>query len=313
VAERVVHVLEVVEIDEQHREALARAPRPMDLEIDAVERHHPVGQPGQRVEVRLAVKLRLLLLDLLGHRVEGLRELPELVGRLHLHRGVPAAADLARGGDEPADRLEHVEAERRVDGGAEEQHDRAHHQRLDEELPAQLVLQRLAAQADQEAAQQDVVVRDGELELDQLVRALALLHELRGLDGAALARAVLDERLGGVDVKADRHALRAHDDAVDHIGLRRHLAGVVVEQQVIEAEDRFGADERDQPSERAAALEKLLLVEAAGGAEEVQRIRRHGADEDRQDGERELCAQSQPHQRCPAFHAIGAGNDIGLS
>ena len=31
-------------------------------EVDAVERHHPVGQAGEGVEVGLAVELRLLLL-----------------------------------------------------------------------------------------------------------------------------------------------------------------------------------------------------------------------------------------------------------
>ena len=52
VAERVVDQLEVVEVDEQHRERRVAALRLHDHLREAVGEQRAVGQPGQRVELR---------------------------------------------------------------------------------------------------------------------------------------------------------------------------------------------------------------------------------------------------------------------
>ncbi len=58
-AERVVDALEVVEVDEQQRQRLARDPRQLDLLAQALHEGHPVGQAGQRIVVREVVDARL--------------------------------------------------------------------------------------------------------------------------------------------------------------------------------------------------------------------------------------------------------------
>ena len=52
VAERIVDVLEAVEVEEQHRELAAPAMRAGDRLSDAVGQQRAIGQAGQRVVVR---------------------------------------------------------------------------------------------------------------------------------------------------------------------------------------------------------------------------------------------------------------------
>ena len=59
--ERVVHVLEVVEVDEQDRGALRDSPAPSEGVLEAVDVQGTVRQAGQRVVERLAGQLRLEL------------------------------------------------------------------------------------------------------------------------------------------------------------------------------------------------------------------------------------------------------------
>src|SRR5712692_1534980 len=49
VPERVIHVLEVVEVDEQHRRGTVLATRSGEHLLDSVENQDPVGQPRQRI------------------------------------------------------------------------------------------------------------------------------------------------------------------------------------------------------------------------------------------------------------------------
>ena len=56
VAERVVDHLEVVEVDEQHRDLLAAAG---DQLAQALQEERPVRQPRERVVMRLVVELAL--------------------------------------------------------------------------------------------------------------------------------------------------------------------------------------------------------------------------------------------------------------
>ena len=105
VPERIVDVLEVVQIDEEHRETLARTARAADLERDAVERHHAVGQPGEDVEVGLPMQLRLLFLDRFDHRVERTRQQTDLVGGTDLDGRVLAAAEFLRCRDQTLNRI----------------------------------------------------------------------------------------------------------------------------------------------------------------------------------------------------------------
>ena len=59
VAEAVVHRLEVVEVDEQHRELPAVALEPGGRVVDPVAEQRLVGEPGQRVVERLVRELVL--------------------------------------------------------------------------------------------------------------------------------------------------------------------------------------------------------------------------------------------------------------
>ena len=52
VAERIVDQLEAVQVEEQHREAAARARRGEDRLAGAVRKQHAVGQPGQHIARR---------------------------------------------------------------------------------------------------------------------------------------------------------------------------------------------------------------------------------------------------------------------
>ena len=59
VAQGVVHVLEVIEIHEQHRRPRAMATAPGEGVLDAVGEERPIGQSGQRVVERLMAQLGL--------------------------------------------------------------------------------------------------------------------------------------------------------------------------------------------------------------------------------------------------------------
>ena len=91
VAERVVDDLEVVEVDEHHRDRARVALREHRL-LQAVVEQVAVGQPGERVVVRLALELLLvaLALDRVLHRLQQQRAvdlaLHEVVLRAALHR-----------------------------------------------------------------------------------------------------------------------------------------------------------------------------------------------------------------------------------
>ncbi len=70
VPERVVDLLEVVDVEEQHGDRGVVAPRTVQSDAEAVEEQRPVGQPGQRVVERAVRELRLqaLSLDRVHHR-----------------------------------------------------------------------------------------------------------------------------------------------------------------------------------------------------------------------------------------------------
>ena len=66
VPQAVVHLLEVVEIDEQHRHGLVVTPRVRHRLAGALVEHRPVGQPGQRVVVREKLEASRVVLQLDG-------------------------------------------------------------------------------------------------------------------------------------------------------------------------------------------------------------------------------------------------------
>ena len=70
VAERVVDLLEVVDVEEQHRDGRVRAPRAVERDAEAVEEQRAVGQAGQRVVQRLwaSCDLGALALDRVADR-----------------------------------------------------------------------------------------------------------------------------------------------------------------------------------------------------------------------------------------------------
>ena len=76
VAERVVDGLELVEVDQQHRDGPAVAGVQVQRVLDAVEEHRPVGQARQ-VVVEGVPRQRGLPVDGLGAQVLGVQDLPE--------------------------------------------------------------------------------------------------------------------------------------------------------------------------------------------------------------------------------------------
>ena len=78
VAQRVVDVLEVVEIDEQRRARGAVAPAAGQQLLDAIHDQRPVRQAGQRVVQRLVTQL----LSALGHQPQR----PRPSGAQHQHQ-----------------------------------------------------------------------------------------------------------------------------------------------------------------------------------------------------------------------------------
>ncbi len=85
-AERVVDLLELIEIDEQHGAGLARMPRGSQRLVDLVAKVSPVRQAGERVVARHVADLGLGVLALgdvldqhdraaVFHRLEGEREI----------------------------------------------------------------------------------------------------------------------------------------------------------------------------------------------------------------------------------------------
>ncbi|TMG81178.1 MAG: hypothetical protein E6H77_01230 [Betaproteobacteria bacterium] len=70
-----------------------------------------------------------------------------------------------------------------------------------------------------------------------------MVERLQNAAGAGGAQALLQRRAATVDRGADRRALGGDNQRIDDIALQRHFARVVVEQEVVVAEDRFGADE----------------------------------------------------------------------
>ena len=70
VAVAVVDQLEVVEIDEEHRDERTRSLRPMQRALDHPQRLRPVGQLGQRVMGGLVAQVLLQLFALAVHAGE---------------------------------------------------------------------------------------------------------------------------------------------------------------------------------------------------------------------------------------------------
>ena len=70
VAEGVVDVLEVVEVDEEHRDPLARSPRACERVLEPLGEQHAVGEVGERVVERLVGEALLELLALV-HAAQG--------------------------------------------------------------------------------------------------------------------------------------------------------------------------------------------------------------------------------------------------
>ena len=83
VPERVVDGLEVVEVEQQHRDHAVGAGRPAERVVDPVHHQRAVGQAGQRVVQRLVLELVLQLLPAYGgpqRRGDGLDERDVVLG-----------------------------------------------------------------------------------------------------------------------------------------------------------------------------------------------------------------------------------------
>jgi hypothetical protein len=84
VAQGVVHVLEVVEVHEQHRLGPAPPFWPGQRRLQASPERRPVRQTGQRVVIRLSGQAPLAAGDGVGHGVETDRQIAELIGPVEL-------------------------------------------------------------------------------------------------------------------------------------------------------------------------------------------------------------------------------------
>ncbi len=91
VPEPVVHLLEVVEIEEQHGKMIARAVAARDLVGQPVAQHAERRQAGQRVHRRLLLRQRGLALEIAGARFERRPPLCRRDGKL-LARRIAARA-----------------------------------------------------------------------------------------------------------------------------------------------------------------------------------------------------------------------------
>jgi hypothetical protein len=109
VAERVVDLLEVVEVHQHHGEAAAVRRRVLDRVPELHPEQEPVGQTGQMVVERLVLVLSLLLRQLLGRDLQRVRAVKHLPGEREWrdeHRDRPRADRLGRDRDEDAEQGE---------------------------------------------------------------------------------------------------------------------------------------------------------------------------------------------------------------
>lgn len=97
VAEHVVHGLESIEVQEQHRDRSSLPARTCDRVLQLLDEQRPVRQSGERIVERLMLKLVPALLQPLGHRVEGASHSRELIVAVHVDPvGQVVAAELSR-------------------------------------------------------------------------------------------------------------------------------------------------------------------------------------------------------------------------
>ncbi len=133
VAERVVDVLEVVDVEKVDRHHAIDPPRIVHGLHEAPVEQAAVGQPGERILVREVLERLLGALTILGHAVERGRQLADLVVRDHGDSVLEQPmADGVRAGLELDDRAH--DAPRQQDGGADaEQHaEPGHHREIDD-------------------------------------------------------------------------------------------------------------------------------------------------------------------------------------
>ncbi len=254
VPERVVHVLEVVEVDHQDRQPVLRAPRERDRVLDAVAEQAAVREQGQRVVERELAQLVLERLAL-GHVAQVERE--PLDGGVVQQVAADALRDeaLVLGADGQLDRPDR-DAVRRGD--------------LGEEARDPLAVG-LAPDLGQPAADEVVVPQpEGALHgrrgvLDAPVGA----HDHDGVGGVADQRreARLDEvhglALALLGVVTQDHALPGHDQHGEHEdghGHDRHRVLAVAAREVHEHEEgQAEARVGDALGQRAAGRGALAL------------------------------------------------------
>ena len=127
VAERVVDRLELVDVEQQHRDVALRALRAGERLADAVVEERAVRQAGQRVVERLVADARLALVAVerggeeVGHRLQPVRVvLAERADARRVHddgpEGAGAPADRGRGGAADAALAQHAAVEAALAG-----------------------------------------------------------------------------------------------------------------------------------------------------------------------------------------------------
>jgi hypothetical protein len=297
VAERVVHDLEAVEVQEQHRDVALLAARGHDRLVQAVLHEAPVGQPGERVVVRHVVD-GALGVQALGDVLHQRGEAGDVALRVHERRVVPLAVDgaavarhvhqrglvalarfeelaahrlhvLALGGrgedrrDGLAEHLVGGEAEDRLGGRVPRRHVAApvpldHGERRALEMHAQLLRREELAL---------LRLQPLGVLLDQrvvhLLQAAPLALELGGERLAGLARG---ERVDQRAVHARMHVGQDHREHQDH-AREEHLVALA------RAPERHG--ERDEAQERGDLVRVAVRRVVGDGAGHEQHHQHH--------------------------------------
>src|SRR5436190_11707887 len=127
-AQRIVYVLETIEIDKVDCKTLMRTPGTADLDINPIKSHHPVWQTGQAVKISLAMQFRLLLTHFSDHGIECLGKQSQFVRRLYFDESVRPASQLLRCGDEFLNWIQNIKAEHPVNSGAKKENQGRQHQ-----------------------------------------------------------------------------------------------------------------------------------------------------------------------------------------
>ena len=251
--ERVVDLLEVVEVDQHHGELPADPPGSLDRVGELELEQHPVGHPRERVVQRLVFVLGLFLGELvrrLLERVRPLEHLPRERERRGEHEDREHAQVVDRRRDEHGEQCEgHVRQHELAEDTLVHLADR----REDRGLELEMVIR-----GDEEGVERIADDRRKQRRQDQLPRGTFQHVSERGMEVPG-HRVVEDRGLGDHaerDLRPDEHGLERWDLALELAGIRR-------------------AEERDGRRGRRGEQQRRGQLQREAQAESHRDVRRH--------------------------------------